>query len=87
MVDKAVVDTYPPWLVAAISLAEARRLEAARLEQHVRKVVNGQDLPAKALPGVRHDDPARLRGLPAIGRNVSGHIHGTEPGFGLFDDE
>jgi hypothetical protein len=24
-------------------------------------------------------DPARLRGLPAIGRNVSGAIQGTDP--------
>jgi hypothetical protein len=30
-------------------------------------------------PATLHTDPARLRGIPAIGRNVSGCIRGTDP--------
>ncbi len=32
-------------------------------------------------------DPARLRGLPAIGRNVSGAIRGTDPLAALLRKE
>ncbi len=39
------------------------------------------DSPKGAKPGsdVGGGDPARLRGLPAIGRNVAGAIPGTDP--------
>lgn len=35
----------------------------------------GKALPVSKLPG----SPEALRGLPAIGRNVHGHIRGTRP--------
>ena len=37
--------------------------------------------PMEAKAGRSEFDPQRLRGIPAIGRNVSGRIQGTDPFF------
>lgn len=39
----------------------------------------GEGRPMRDGPATLHTDPARLRGIPAIGRNVTGAIRGTDP--------
>jgi hypothetical protein len=81
MVDKAVVGSHPVGTVAK-SLNEARRKAAEALDAQVKKLVR-EPAPAR----VRLLDGRELRGLPAVGPLSAGSaIHGTEPGFGLFDE-
>jgi hypothetical protein len=68
--------------VAAISLAEKHRQEAERLRA---QVVRATADPPQASKG-RMLDKRELRGWPAAGKGISGHISGTEPGHGLFDE-
>jgi hypothetical protein len=70
----------------AQSLHRVRELIGADLEQQVEEIsreMNQQvDTVVKAtLAG----DNRRLRGLPAVGRGVSGHIPGTDPLEALLD--
>jgi hypothetical protein len=70
--------------VAAISLHEKHRLEAERRQHAIDKAV-GEAADVKANP-CRLIDKRELRGWPAAGKGISGHIAGTDPGFGLFDE-
>ena len=64
-------------------------LDPARLRPHLRQPAKRKQTPAEAQaekvatsPGWKMpagDDLERLRGLPAIGRNVRGSIRGTDP--------
>ena len=64
-------------------------LDEARLRPHLRQPVKRKQAPAEAQteevatsPGWKMPvggDLERLRGLPAIGRNVRGSIRGTDP--------
>ena len=64
-------------------------LDQARLRPHLREPAKRKQAPAEAQaeevatsPGWKvpaGDDLERLRGLPAIGRNVRGSIRGTDP--------
>jgi hypothetical protein len=76
---------YAPVLVVTITLAEKHRLEAERQRHAVNKAV-GEAVDVKANPR-RLIDKRELRGWPTAGKGISGHIAGTEPGHGLFDDE
>jgi hypothetical protein len=64
-------------------LRERARLEgqeAAVLQRESsRAAADGVDLTAPSWKTPGGDDLERLRGLPAIGRNVSGRIKGTDP--------
>jgi hypothetical protein len=59
------------------------RQERAAFEHELAKILfeTGAELPKNAKPvnGAGGGEPARLRGSPAIGRNVSGAIPGTDP--------
>jgi hypothetical protein len=73
--------------VAAISLAEARRLEGERQEHAVKKAVGDAvdqtDRKTYRLPG----DPFALRGIPMVGKlALGGAMPGTAPGQDLFDE-
>lgn len=68
--------------MGTVSIHESRRLEAVRLQQQqariLREAALEADLPATTsatLPG----DTRKLRGIPAIGRGVSGCIPDTQP--------
>lgn len=72
-----------------LSLYEARRREDARLTALVEAIAleTGHD-PDDRPHRTRVADGRALRGVPAIGRaSDASTIHGTQPGFGLFDDE
>lgn len=63
-----------------------RRHEHAEMIQTAHRIATevGLDTPtvitiASKLPG----DPISLRGIPAIGRGITGAIHQTKPGHGL----
>lgn len=62
---------------------DSARDEAAWRDKLARILLEAgeDDSPNGAKPGsdVGGGDPARLRGLPAIGRNVAGAIPGTDP--------
>jgi hypothetical protein len=67
----------------AKSLEEARREAAERLRAQVDQF---DDDPADVY--TRIAEAQLLRGLPAVGKfSASSAIWGTQPGFGLFDDE
>ncbi len=82
----------PPEQRPAVPLDQARRLPRY-LDEHRERVAwdrklarilleTGAALPAadsKPVNGAGGGEPARLRGLPAIGRNVKGAIPGTRP--------
>jgi hypothetical protein len=77
-------------LAVALSIHEARRREDARLTALVREIAAEQgvdpelDRPHRTLVA----DGRAVRGVPAIGKDSdSSAIYGTQPGFGLFDDE
>lgn len=55
---------------------EAMRAEQQRVVAEVVAEAENVDLPIR---GTAAGDPRRLRGLPAIGRNVSGHMNHTQP--------
>ena len=63
-------------------LADERKIAKAILEGEA------AELPTRtAAGGTAAGDPRRLRGLPAIGRNVSGATHETDPVRALFAKE
>jgi hypothetical protein len=67
-------------VVAAITLHAKHRLEAQRQQRAIDKAI-GEAVDAKALPGVRHDDRKRARGLPCLVQGgLGGAIYGTQPG-------
>jgi hypothetical protein len=55
--------------------AELEAEDARKLERLVEERPSGG--------GTDHHDPRRLRGLPPLGRNVTGAIRGTVPGTRL----
>jgi hypothetical protein len=75
----------------AVPVDQARRLpryldlqaERVAFERKLARILLELDaeLPkdAKPINGAGGGEPARLRGLPAIGRNVSGAVPGTDP--------
>ena len=67
---------------ASLSLPMKRALVAAKLQQQVGQIVRQAALEAPLPERTTHCDPAdgkALRGIPAVGRNVAGHIDGTQP--------
>jgi hypothetical protein len=69
--------------------AELQRIEFQRKLARI-LLETGVELPAataKPINGAGGGEPARLRGLPAIGRNVSGAIPGTDPVRALLAKE
>jgi hypothetical protein len=68
--------------LVARSLNEARRQVAQHLD---RQVVRVTAEPVQA-DRRRLFDKREIRGWPAAGRGVNGAIHGSEPGYGLFDE-
>jgi hypothetical protein len=70
----------------ARSLNESRKEVAERLDRQVAQATAADKDDVASTHRLPLDGKA-LRGLPAIGRNSAGSaIHGTEPGFGLFDE-
>jgi hypothetical protein len=62
-------------------LADARKLAVILL-------ASGEALPEEAKRAApMGSDPARLRGLPAIGPNVSGAVRGSDPVRALLSKE
>jgi hypothetical protein len=71
----------------AQSLQESRRRTAENLRQQVEAATrdphNGEMTALVAIA-----DGKALRGVPAVSKHSSSSaIHGTQPGFGLFDDD
>lgn len=67
---------------ASLSLPMKRALVAARLQQQQAHILRQAALEAPIPERTTHCDPAdgqALRGIPAVGRNVAGHIEGTQP--------
>ena len=63
-------------------LDERRALEAARLEQQQARILRDIVLDQPLEHTIRTDavpDPQDLRGIPAIGRGVTGTSPGTDP--------
>lgn len=64
-----------------------RQQRCAELDQHnrnqtivIERDTRTHDAPIATAPGATlAGDPHRLRGIPAIGQGVSGHIPGTRP--------
>jgi len=58
--------------------------EATGRRQLVERVVlESRSHSSTPLPSAAGGDTLRLRGIPAVGRGVSGHIAGTQPGQAL----
>jgi hypothetical protein len=87
-------------VVAQPLIRQGEGQAAAYLRQHEERAAQGrllanillevgEPLPKDRKPrsGVSGAEPARLRGLPAIGRNVSGAIPGTDPLRAVLDKE
>lgn len=69
-----------------MNIYEARRLVAERIEQSMpkRELTHEEaEQPSSTAGG----DSRKLRGIPAIGLGVSGHITGTDPLQALLDKE
>lgn len=58
---------------AALDAAQAALINAALQHADPTQPMRRHD------PATLGGDPQRLRGIPAIGRNVQGHIPGTHP--------
>jgi hypothetical protein len=74
----------------ALSLPEKRRREDARLAALVLEIAaeQGADPELDRPHRTRVADGAALRGVPALSRDSNASaIHGTQPGYGLFDDD
>jgi hypothetical protein len=59
-----------------------RSVQGARVERNLTRQVaklEREESTTTTAGGTAAGDPRRLRGLPAIGRNVSGAIPGTDP--------
>lgn len=68
----------PPRLPRFLDLAQQRIEDERRLARIL--LETGETAPdAKTVTKTSHADPARLRGLPTIGRNVAGAMRGTDP--------
>ncbi len=66
-----------------MSLNDSRRDTSQRLDAQVKQFEDEPDD-----PHTRVAEAQLLRGLPAVGKfSASSAIWGTQPGFGLFDDE
>jgi hypothetical protein len=76
-----------------LSVDDARRLPHLREQQPERRVVSSENddgLERATSAGWKMpvgDDLDRLRGLPAIGRNVSGAMAGSDPSRALLAKE
>jgi hypothetical protein len=75
-VSGALADLLPRFYGVQQEIADARRLAKILLETGEAPDGNGAKLLRRSADG---HDPARLRGLPAIGRNVAGARHDTDP--------
>jgi hypothetical protein len=69
----------------ARTLNETRRLAAQALAEQVSRIADelALDHPEWATPV----DRKRLRGVPCVGRGISGAVAETKPGWNLFFDD
>lgn len=64
--------------------ARLAALEAQQAQTMVRIARDTGDVPLRKIaPGSLPGDELALRGIPAVGRGVSGAIRGTRPGDGI----
>jgi hypothetical protein len=66
-------------VLVAVTLAEARRLEAKRLRRAVDEITRTADEPATSRATMPLDY-RRMRGFPIVSRGVSGATSGSQPG-------
>jgi hypothetical protein len=69
----------------AQSLYRVRQLLGEDLAEQVSEISREMDMQADVLAQGPNLDRSRLRGIPAVGRGVSGHIEGTDPLEALLD--
>jgi hypothetical protein len=62
-----------------LSLALSRMRLANNLTRQLVSLARETDSPMPTRPSAASGDPERLRGLPAIGRSVSGAVRGSDP--------
>jgi hypothetical protein len=71
---------YDGHLVRAVQRLRIHR----RIAEQVAELAREENVPLPIATATLAGDPQRLRGLPAIGRNVSGAMRGTQPDLELL---